>query len=132
MIKKAVCTRCRAIRLCLTGFLIVMSAVAGYHWGTIIETGSSADTLDYSIGGLSLILLVLVIFFAMDAVSARIEDQALLDADELQRLSRLAKSGEANAEKMELALAELAQDNAHLREMLQARDRHEARAPQHR
>lgn len=130
MIKKAVCTKCRVIRLCLTGFLIVMSAVAGYHWGTIIETGGAADTLDYSIGGLSLILMVLVIFFAMDAVSARIEDQALLDADELERLSRLTKSDETNAEKMELALEELTRDNARLREMLQARDHHDARASQ--
>lgn len=126
MTLKAVCKKCRIIRLCLTAVLIAMACVAGYHWGTVIESGGAADIYDYLIGGLTLILLMLAFFFAIDSVSSRVEDQALLNADELERFVKLSKVNEANSRKMELALHELAQDNARLREMLLARERRES------
>ena len=127
---QSVCKWCRMIRLCLTGLLVATSAVAGYHWGMIIETGVPADSFDYLVGAFALIVVVLVIV-TMDATSARVEDKAALDAEELQRLAHLADSSRANAEKMERALAELTQDNARLRDMLRARDGHAAGASHH-
>lgn len=127
---QGVCKSCRIIRLCLTGLLIATSAVAGYHWGMIIETGVPADSFDYLVGAFALVVGVLVIVI-MDATSARVEDKASLDAEELQRLAHLAESGRANAERMERALAELTEDNARLRDMLRARDGHPAGASHH-
>lgn len=122
------CVKCRVMRLCLTGLLIAVSAVAGYCWGAIIQVGGVMDHLDYLVGGLTLVLMIIAIFFAMDNVSSRIEDQRLLDGDELQRLSKLAKAEDTSSRKMELALQELANDNARLRDLLRARDKCDAGA----
>jgi len=127
---QALCKNCRIVRLCLTGLLIATSAVAGYHWGTIIETGVPADSFDYLVGAFALVVVVLVIV-TMDATSARIEEKASLDAEELQRLAHLAESDRANGENMERALAELTEDNARLRDMLRARDNHAPGASRH-
>jgi len=116
--RRVVCENCRKTRLALTGLLIVVSAIAGYHWGTIIINQTAVERLDLVIAGVMLVLVVLVVGFGIDSVVSRVEEEAMSEGRDIERLTKEARAKDAQISEISMALESLAEDNSRLRELL--------------
>lgn len=112
------CEKCRKTRTFLTAVLIMMSALAGYHWCTINETGGMVDRMDYLIIGITLVLLVVVVWFGIDTISSRVEAETVLEAEKNQLLKEEAETSDKNVREMSKLVESLMAENARLRAQL--------------
>jgi len=95
-----------------------MSALAGYHWCTIHEPGAMTDRMDYLIIGITLVLLVIVVWFGIDAVSSRVEAETMLEAENNQLLREEAEINDKNVREMSMLVESLKAENSRLRAQL--------------
>lgn len=114
------CDNCRTWRIVLTALLIVMSALVGYHWRPVLESGAMLDRMDYLISGATLILMVLVTGFGIDVLVSRVESEVTREEQEVDRLAELLELKDKTIREMSDALNELSQDNSALRQQLSA------------
>lgn len=120
------CENCRRMRLGLIGLLIVFAALAGYHWGYILERmNAGGQERDAIILGVAFTLLALLTAVWVEAVVTRTERDA-----ELAHSLEVSKGEEASiehehAQELDRLVAKLSDDNSDLRYRLLSSKVHE-------
>lgn len=120
------CENCRRMRLGLIGLLIVFAALAGYHWGTILERiNSGGQERDVILLGVAFTLLALLTAMWVEAVEARTERDAELAYSLEMRKSEEASIEHEHAQELDRLVAKLSDDNSDLRYRLLSSKVHE-------
>jgi len=136
------CEKCRRIRLVVTVLLIMFTAVAGYHWGHILENGSEGIIYphDVAIGAIAFTVGALLFGLWGEVLVARIEKAASAAEAERARHAEAADSSKEHVRELDRIVTMLTDDNAELRHRLLANKVHqvtedmareEAAAPRH-
>ena len=114
------CTKCRRTRIVLTAVLILMSGITGYHWCMIHDDGGIMNRMDYLVISVTLVLLVLVAGFAIDAVSSTMEEETVVEGERNRLLAEQAQTTDKNVREMSLLIEDLKAENSRLRELVLA------------
>ena len=111
-----ICESCRRIRLVLMGLLIVFAALAGYHWGNIIENmRAGVQEHDVLLLGIVFTLLSAITALWVETVVTRTElAAAMAQQDEERRTEELLVNKE-HARELNRIVEKLSEDNSDLR-----------------
>ena len=114
-----ICQSCRRTRLVLMGLLIVFAALAGFHWGDIIDN-IRTGTREPEVLVLGIIFTVLAFVTAVwvESVVARTERDAALAHLEEDRLAEEAFGTREHARALDRIVEKLSEDNYDLRYQL--------------
>jgi len=121
-----ICEKCRWMRLVLMTLLIVFAALAGYHWGNIIENlNAGSQGHGVIILGVVFSLLALMTALWVETIVTRTEMEAALAqaAEEAKAEEALAQAEQAR--ELDRIVSKLSDDNKDLRYMLMSRRVHE-------
>lgn len=109
-----ICEKCRRIRLAVMAMLIVFAALAGYHWGHMLETGAfQSPYLVYAAAGSTFGAVLLGLW--AEALVARTERAAAQAEAERARLAETADISKEQARELDRIVCILTDDNADLR-----------------
>lgn len=121
-----ICEKCRRVRLVLMGLLIVFAALAGYHWGAIIQN-LDAGVREHDVIILATVFSVLAVLTALwvETVVTRTEREvALAQAAEQEKAQEALVNGE-QARELDRIVDRLTEDNKDLRYRLMSAKVHE-------
>jgi hypothetical protein len=116
MMHVEICESCRRIRLVLMGLLIVFAALAGYHWGNIIENmKAGVQEHDVLLLGIVFTLLSLITAIWVETVVTRTELEAALAHQDEERRTEEAFISKEHARELNRIVEKLSEDNSDLR-----------------
>lgn len=121
-----ICEKCRRVRLVLMGLLIVFAALAGYHWGAIIQN-LDAGVREHDVIIMATVFSILAVLTALwiETVVTRTEREvALAQAAEQEKAQEALVNGE-QARELDRIVTKLAEDNKDLRYRLMSAKVHE-------
>lgn len=121
-----ICEKCRRVRLVLMGLLIVFAALAGYHWGAIIQN-LDAGVREHDVIILATVFSILAVLTALwvETVVTRTEREvALAQAAEQEKAQEALVNGE-QARELDRIVDRLTEDNKDLRYRLMSAKVHE-------
>lgn len=121
-----VCEKCRRIRLVLMVLLIAFAALAGYHWGSILESRNyNVENHDVLLLAVMFTVLVVVVALAVEAAVTRTEiEAATAQASEVEKVEESSIS-RAQANELNRIVDRLSEDNSDLRYKLLSKKMHE-------
>ena len=120
------CENCRRIRLGLMGLLIVFAALAGYHWGYILERmNSGGQERGVIVLGVAFTFLALFTAVWVEVVVTRTERDAELAHSLEARKSEEASIEREHAQELDRLVDKLSEDNSDLRYRLLSSKVHE-------
>ncbi|WP_374332166.1 hypothetical protein [Aestuariivirga sp.] len=121
-----ICEKCRRVRLVLMGLLIVFAALAGYHWGAIIQN-LDAGVREHDVIIMAAVFSILAVLTGLwiETVVTRTEREvALAQAAEQEKAQEALVNGE-QARELDRIVTKLAEDNKDLRYRLMSAKVHE-------
>ena len=111
-----ICESCRRIRLVLMGLLIVFAALAGYHWGNIIENmRAGVQEHDALLLGIVFTLLSAITALWVETVVTRTELAAAMAQQDGERRSEELLVNKEHARELNRIVEKLSEDNSDLR-----------------
>lgn len=120
------CENCRRMRLGLISLLIIFAALAGYHWGSILERmNSGGQERNVIVLGVAFTLLALFTAVWVEAVVTRTERDAELAHSLEARRGEEASVEREHAQELDRLVAKLSEDNSDLRYRLLSSKVHE-------
>jgi len=115
----AACERYRRIRLGLMGLLVVLTALAGYHWGTAFDQGPlRLEQHDVLIFAITFTVLAALVAIGIELAVTRTEmEAAAAQSQKESRKLQLSISGR-HARELNQIVDRLSEDNSRLRQQL--------------
>lgn len=121
-----VCGKCRQIRLVMMALLIVFAALAGYHWGSILESGGfRVQDHDIIILALVFTAMAAVIALAVEATVTKIEMAAAVAQRDEEKQAEESSIEKEHARELDRIVDKLSEDNSDLRYRLLSKKMHE-------
>lgn len=113
------CERCRRYRLILMVLLIVFAALAGYHWGSILDNAEEqVYQHDVVFAAVTSTLLALLVAVWSEVLVAKIEDAAGRALKQSDGHAEAALQGKKHVHELERIVTMLSDDNTDLRQRL--------------
>lgn len=114
--KVETCEQCRRVRLVLMALLIVFSALAGYHWGNILENmQAGVQEHDVVLLGIVFTLLAFLTALWVETVVTRTEVEATKAHRGEERQAEEAHINREHARELDRIVEKLSEDNSDLR-----------------
>ena len=105
------------------GLLIVFAALAGYHWGNIME-GGQVYGHDVMLGAVCFTVLAVVVALAIEAAVTRTEIEAASAESLKERKAEESDISRAHARELDRIVSRLSDDNSDLRYQLMSSKLH--------